>query len=443
MDLLTKKLRPQQGDWDLNLFLQYCYSGIMKSSPGVYLVFLFLLFDTAGFSQDKPAGSNYNSVVANTGQFGFTAGPAIYHGDLNVGNFKLKTSTGLAASIYGQYYFSNVMGFRISLYSAILNGGIRYSENNGKKIEDSFTGILLESDFHLIINFSNLFVKPGPRRKFYVYGTVGLGYAGWYSKLTNKVYNYDSLQTDNPLSNFNASMVIPAGLGFYYRAGNRLNLGLEYTFRNYFSDKLDNTVAGYRYDVVHFIALNISFNLGTGLAKAPAGKSRKSTQNPSGEYAMQYPAYVPANPEVYVQPGPQVYVPPPAVRSSQQEIPKMVYPSQDKPKMIYPSQEMTKMVYPGEEKGPSGVRQSRGEFSYSVQILAFNQHRYSAAWVRDHYHINEEVRLEKEGTVERYVVGSCSDMECARMLKEKMRKLGIIDAYIVAYKNGKRHHSVK
>jgi len=386
----------------------------MRLKPGPALV-LFLLFSGGlCFSQTGSGISGFNSELGNTGQFGFTAGPAIYHGDLNVGHFKMKLSTGLAASIFGQYHFSNVFGFRISLYSGILNGGIKSYEKNGRLIEDSFTGIILEGDLHMIVNFSNLFFRPGPNRRLVVYGTLGLGYAGWYSKLTNKIYIFDSLQYDNPLSNFNASFVLPAGLGFYYRIGNRMNLGLEYTYKTYFSDKLDNSVGGARYDAVHFIALNVSFNLGTGSVKS-SRKPAKTKQLQASDYPMPYP--------VYTQPYTQAYTPPPAVTPTEQPVSRPEAPVQ--------------------MPIPKASPRSHETFCYSVQVCAFALHRYSAAAIKKRYHIPGEVRIERAGNTERFVTGRCPTLECARELKEKMKQLGIHDAFIVAYKNGKRHHSVK
>lgn len=387
----------------------------MKSGRGLILVLWLLFWAGTVSSQVNATSSNYNAVLRNTGQFGLMFGPAIYKGDLNVGNFTLKRSTGLAASLYGQYYFSNVFGFRISIWSGILNGGIKTYEKKGLEIQESFTGIILEGDLHMIVNFSNLFFRPSETRRFFVYGTVGLGYGGWYSKLNNKVYDYDSLKYDNPLSNFNASFVIPAGLGFYYRIGNRLNLGLEYSYKTYLSDKLDNfPPGGYPYDVVHYVALNISFNLGTGLA-GPRSRKVKSSKPQAQDYQASYPAYVP--------PQNPVYIPPPEIRQAEQAMPVMVYPS--------------------EQPKPEVKQKSSSQFCYSVQICAFDQHRYSAAWIKKRYHISQEVRLEKQGRIERFMVGRCADIQCARDLKEKMQKLGVRDAFIVVYQDGRRHHSVK
>ena len=387
----------------------------MKSCPGLILVLWLFLWAGTASSQVQATSSNYNSVLRNTGQFGLMFGPAIYKGDLNVGNFTLKRSTGLAASLYGQYYFSNVFGFRLSIYSGILNGGIKTYVKNNIELQESFTGIILEGDLHMIVNFSNLFFGASEKRRFFVYGTVGLGYGGWYSKLNNKVYDYDSLKYDNPLSNFNASFVIPAGLGFYYRIGNRLNLGMEYSYKTYLSDKLDNfPPGGYPYDVVHYVALNISFNLGTGLA-GPRSKKVKSSKPQARDYQASYPVYAPAPT--------MVYTPPPEARQPEQAMPVMVYPS--------------------EKPNPVVKQKSSSGFCYSVQVCAFDRHRYSAASIKKRYHIVQEVRLEKQGKVERFMVGRCADVQCARDLKEKMQKLGIRDAFIVAYQDGRRHHSIK
>ncbi len=384
----------------------------MRFKPGIALLMFLFISGSNGYTQPQPVSKGYNAVLSNTGQFGLTFGPAIYHGDLNIGNFTFKRSTGLAASLFGQYYFSEVFGFRISLFTGILNGGIRTWEKSGAVVEDSFTGIILEGDLHMVINFSNLFFGQRPARKFFVYGILGMGYGGWYSKLTNKVYNYDSLAIDNPLSNFNVAFVIPAGLGCYYRIGNRLNLGLEYSYKTYFSDKLDNAVAGYPYDVVNYVALNISFNLGTGMAKGRSGKPPKSMQMQPAEYPVSYPVYTPAYSPAYS--------PPP-------DIPR--------------AEPAKSQANPAKSRAEPVI--SRETISYAVQIFAFSHHKYTVAYLRKKYQISEVIRLEKDGDVERFIVGRCLNQQCAIDIKEIMNKKGIHDAFIVVYKNGKRQYTIK
>jgi len=413
----------------------------MRSRPGPILVLCFLCITLAGISQVQSSNSNYNPVLANTGQFGLTFGPAVYYGDLNTGHFQFKQSTGLAASLFGQYYFSNSFGFKVSLFSGLLNGGIKSYQQSGQQMEDSFTGIILEGNIQMVINFSNLFFGQSNRRRFFVYGSVGLGYAGWYSKLTNKVYNYDSIQTNNPLNNFNAALVIPAGLGFYYRIGNRMNLGLEYDYKTYFSDKLDNVAGGYPYDVVHYISLNISFNLGTGSAREHKNKPVMSMQLQPQEYPVSYPVYIPPvslqTEENSLQPEAGSWQP--AVSNRQPVI------SSRKPAVNSQQPEVSSRKPAVGRKKTAGCKLQTasseamaGSRHYSVQIFAFNGQGYSSARIKQKYHITEEIRVEKSGGVERFLVGRCADADCAKNLKEKMQRKGIHDAFIVVYQNGRR-----
>jgi hypothetical protein len=378
------------------------------------LLSLFLLPGAGGMGQNS---AGFNPVLANTGQFGFMFGPVVYRGDLNMENFTLKRSTGLGAGLYGQYYFSNVFGFRVTVSSGIYNGGIKYYQKNKVDVEDSFTGLILEGDLRMIINFSDLFFGVGEKRKFIVYGFGGLGFGGWYSKLTNKIYIFDSLSVDNPLSNFNAAFVVPAGLGFYYRLGNRVNVGLEYTFRNYFSDKLDNSVAGYPYDQAHQLALNLSFNLGTGMAsRKPATRSRSME-------TLGYSAAYPSAPyPVYRQPAP-VPVPSPVV-APPPIIPKEPVKERPVPETDIPLKKPVPKTSPG--------------CSYAVQIFAFASHKYTAAQIRKKYRIEGEVWIEKAGGTERFMTGRCGSPECAARVKKSMQAKGIRDAFIVIYRGGKR-----
>jgi acyl CoA:acetate/3-ketoacid CoA transferase alpha subunit len=42
----------------------------------------------------------------------------------------------------------------------------------------------------------------------------------------------------------------------------------------------------------------------------------------------------------------------------------------------------------------------------------------------------------------RYTVGGYTDMQQARALRDEMIKLGITDVFVIAYKDGVRHHTV-
>ena len=344
------------------------------------------------FSQSYLSKSAQGPPYANTGQLGFTIGPTIYAGELNSANFSLNESTSLAASFYGQYHISNVFGFRIQLLGGFLNGGTRTTIIDKEIIQESFSGVLLDGNISGIVNISNLISPYKPTRKFFFYGLLGVGYAGWYSSLINKVYDFDSLETDNPLQNFNASPMLPVGMGLQYRIGKRVSLGLEYTARFYFSDMLDNTAGTYKNDIVHYVSFSLALNLGTGK------KRPKSIKKPEPLLPDPYVRRFPVTPPPVKDPSP----PPPPPR-----------------------------------------RKPVKSFNYVVQIFAFSHHKYTPQWIKEKYHIPISVRLERDGNVYRYLVGNCNNLLCANELRNQMIQAGVRDAFIVAYKNGVRDHIIK
>ena len=81
-------------------------------------------------------------------------------------------------------------------------------------------------------------------------------------------------------------------------------------------------------------------------------------------------------------------------------------------------------------------------YDYMVQICAYNRHQYTPAWIRKHYRVPYTVQLEKDGKMERFLVGSYKDLAKATEICKQMKKLGIKDAFVVAYRDGVRHHTV-
>jgi len=483
--------------------------------------FLRGLLVLAGFLYLMPVTGQYNPwrkepdiPYANTGQLGFTFGPTFYAGELNAGNFKINTSTSIGASFYGQYQISNVFGFRTQLLGGFLNGGTLLTEKEGKVEEESFSGVFLDFSLNGLFTFTNLITPYRSSRNYFGYTILGLGYAGWYSKLDSKIYYVDSLASDNPLQNFNGALVLPLGVGFQYRFGRRLNLGLEYTARFVFSDKLDNTPGAYPNDIIHYLSLGVSLNLGTGKgASKAAGKpqmqpadpyqttyahpSRKASrqryqqpvysqsssstsqvspgysptpvsgfQNPATNQAFHQPVSSPADRD----PASLVLDPSPAGQQTTQSTygtttstysgktpPVMdpgggAYSQLPPPPQIRPpsATQVTGREGSGEVlSGPAAAKQvSGGDLPkqgvyFFVQLFAISPGRHTPAWVEGHYGITEPVWVERAGSVERFLAGRCSNVECARRLKADLAKKGLRDTFIVRYRDGRREAVVK
>lgn len=350
-----------------------------------WVALLFFTGSSLQAQQSSVPSKGPDPGFAKRWRIGLNLGPDFYYGDLNSSKFWPERSIGFATGLFGEYQATNVFGFRLQLLGAWLNG-TKTIEVNGAPVDESFTGIVLDGTFNAQLNFTNLFSPYRASRNFFVYGTLGIGYAGWYTKLVNKVYDANTLNTDNPVNNFNGAMVVPAGLGFTYRVGGRINVGLEWTFRTVFSDKVDQTVGGYKYDSYNYLAFGISINLGKGSSNKP---------EPRG-YNIPVAAPAPTQPTPAPGPEPLQYTP----------------PAQDV------------------------------NYDYTVQIFAFERHRYSAQWIKKRYKIPVTVRVEKEGSLDRFLVGDFKTLQEAMRLRDQMIRLGIRDAFVVAYRNGVRSHAI-
>lgn len=351
------------------------------------LFLILLLFPSLLLAQSKGKEKSY--ILAKHWYIGATFGPDFYYGDLNASKYLPKQSVSLAGSLFTQYHISNVVGLRFQLLTGGLNGS-KPIIAEGIPANLAFTGLFIDANVNTTINFSNLISPNKPSRRFFVYGTIGLGYSVWYSKILNKVYPSDSINLNTFV---NMALVIPAGIGAMYNLNRKFQVSVEWTFRTFMSDKVDNTIGGYRFDIVDYLAVGIAFNLG--------GKGVKKSPN-----VLDYP--YPVSPVV------QSYPPPPPIQAMPQPPSPQVIPMPVQP----------------------------DEYVYKVQICAFNQHNYSADWIRKHYRVNQPVTREQEGTMSRYTIGDYSNMQKARELRDQMVKLGIHDVFIIAYKHGVRHHTV-
>lgn len=359
---------------------------------GPLFLFSFLLAFAAIAGEKPEPAVRPDAGFARRWTMGAGFGPDFYYGDLNRYKLGISGNLSLAGALTFHYQASTIFGARLKLSGAWLNGSGTY--NTGTKTETvPFTGVLVQGDLSAVINFTNLFSPYHADRWFFIYGTVGIGYGGWYTKLVNKVYDAGSIETDNPLSNFRSALVIPAGPGILFRAGRRVNISIEYTFNTFNSDMLDQTGGGKSFDRYDCLMLGIGINL---------GKQGPRREKPGNYKVLDYTVGLPVT---VPQPQPatlRVVMPPPEI--------------------------------------PAPVQQD--EFLYAVQIFAFSRHTYTPDWIRKHYRIPVQVRVEKEGMVERFMAGGMTGLAEAVRLRDDMIRLGIRDAFIVAYKNGSRHHTV-
>ncbi|MCX6281644.1 MAG: outer membrane beta-barrel protein [Bacteroidetes bacterium] len=357
-------------------------------------VLVFLQSDLFAQSLSNYGGSDHAPIqgkkvnkgtLAGTWEAGAMLGPDFYYGDLNTKKFLPNRSTSAAGGAFVMRQFTNVIGLKGQLLFGGLHGS-KDGQEGGLPVNWTFKGFFLDFTINSVFNLSNLVSPYHDGRRFFVYGTVGLGVNAWSTTLTKGINGELTYPPQN--NGFQAGLVLPFGFGLQYAITPKISAGAELTVRTVFSDNVDQTIGGFKCDIVNFLAFTASYRFGTP-------KKKLNVQ----EYGYSSP--------VTYQPAPVPVTPPDRA----------------------------------EEKIP--IPQASGVYDYVVQICAFSKHNYTVAWVKKHYRVSMPVIKESENGLNRYIIGhNYKDINSAKELCDRLRKQGISDAWVIAYQNGMRHHVV-
>ena len=333
----------------------------------------------AGESPEKPMKKG---GMAGTWEAGLMIGPDFYYGDLNPSKFLPRNSISVAGGGFIMRQFTNVVGLKGQLLMGGVHGAMNVDEIYGPVLY-SFSGFFVDFSANVVFNLSNFFSEYHKGRKLFVYATAGLGLNAWNTKMS-ATFNGVKNDTAWP-TGMKAALVIPFGLGLQYAITDKIRVGAEYTVRPVLSDQVDHYAKGFKADFVNLFAVSVSFRFGT----------------PRKNLAVQEYAF--SNPVRY-------------------------QPSSPVPIQVPPVQEVASV---------SEV------YDYVVQIAAFSKHNYSVPWVKKHYRVDMPVIKESENGLNRYIIGHYyKDLSEAKELCNRLRKQGITDAWVIAYKNGQRDHVI-
>lgn len=93
----------------------------------------------------------------------------------------------------------------------------------------------------------------------------------------------------------------------------------------------------------------------------------------------------------------------------------------------------------GSSSSTSGIKSYNEQGTmYRVQILALNKSRVTPEALGDIYDIETPINEESYSSWNKYTVGKFSSVKEANQLKQNMIDKGIVDAFLVVYKNGER-----
>ncbi|MEI7661679.1 MAG: hypothetical protein WCK34_05765 [Bacteroidota bacterium] len=343
---------------------------------------------------------------------GIGAGPNIFFGDLKAYRFMPATANKNELKFGGTFtltrQISHVFAIRGQfLYSEI--SGTKRHYKNGLPCNEYFDGNILEGNINTTINFVNLFTKGyKPNRKFFIYGTVGIGTSSWNSKVKDLNTGITIRSTDS-LGKFTTSLAGMAGIGAFLNLGDKVNLGLEWTLHGVNSDRLDETQGDYKYDAYSMVALTVTYNF----------NKRRPGKLPE-----------PEKPVV-----PVVQPPVKETKPVENDLPD-VLPVTDTSSVdtasvnteLLSEQDTAGMVTGAQEKG----------ISFRVQIFAFRTDKHTPEEIRERYKLTQEVYKDLSDGWYRFTIGSFTSYADAKVLKTQMRKRGFRGAFIARYNNGIR-----
>ena len=346
---------------------------------------------------------------------GVGGGTNIFFGDLKVHKFWPVSSDmnewKFGGTVTLARQFSHVFAIRGEfLYSEI--SGTKRQYKDGSPCNEYFDGNILEGNINTTINFSNLLSgRYKPQRKFFVYGTIGIGTSGWNSNV-KQLYTAKPLRVSDSVTNRTTAIMGLVGIGAYVNLGDKINLGIEWTLHGVNTDCLDATPGGFKYDAYSMLSLNLTYNFN----KHNPGKEPDDNRNQTS---------VP----VIIQPQKQKTKPVDLT-------PHDVVPKKDTT-AIDTSRRTREFHSEQNSEGLIAGQQEKG-LIFRVQIFAFRNDTYTASEVSGKFNIDQEIYKDFSEGWYRFTIGSFTNYADATELKNQMRQRGFKDAFIVSYKNGVR-----
>ncbi len=366
---------------------------------------------------------------------GVSAGPNVFFGDLKVHKFWPATENMNEWRAAGSFYLIKQFTHVFALRGQIIYGqiaGTKRLYTNGATCNQYFEGSLAEPNLNLIINFMNIFGYK-PERRFFLYGTVGIGMAFWHTQKYDLVTRAKIGEAGKNFPDWTKEAVIPAGLGAWYSIGDKVNLGLEWTLHAVNSDRLDATVGGYKYDMFSFLSFNVTFNFNKPnpgkLKSANMGKNMGPVP-PKQNLPELKPMSKPEQKDLYQQrPALQ-----PPVKKDSMIIKKPELKNEDAAGQITEGIGVNGETGADIQSGP--VMQG---ISYRVQVFAFKTDEYTAEAIRAKFHVRQPVYKEFTEGWYRFTTGSFKSLKTAQSLMHQLRnKNGVKDAFVAKYKDGVR-----
>lgn len=342
----------------------------------------------------------------------FQPGLSQFYGDASNHNYfqKFKGEFGLSADISVRKMLIPALGVGLNFGYAGLKS-YKDQKTDGTKVDFHLNGNYFDANLFVYVNFNHLFAGYKPGRRFTAYGTAGLGWGFWNSSLMDGItgLTIKSGSKNGTYTYKTNAFVVPLSLGMNWRITDRWSVNLGGTLRTVFNDDVDVWHDGFKYDQIFSTQLGVTYHIRSGWGRN-AKKQKASRQS--------------------------------SCCNEKVEKSKPVIP-------IYGFDEMKPLSAPaGTVKHPQTVEPTSPplkvkeaispKFEFRVQIMAKTKPLPEASALQARYHLPYPVVETYQDGLYRYSVGSFQSYSVALAASKKIRSHGVFDAFVVAYRNGRR-----
>ncbi len=354
-------------------------------------------------------GSEFKDNWALQLQPGFSQ----FYGDASNHNYfqKFNGEIGFSAELTARKMVIPALGVGLYLgYAGLTSHKDRKAD--GTKVDLTLSGSYYDAGLFAYVNFNHLFAGYKPDRRFSVYGTLGAGWGFWNSALTDGITGItlnSGFQIGNYTYKTNA-FVVPVGVGIDWRITSHWAVNIGGTLRTVFNDDVDVWHDGFKYDQIFTTQIGVTYHIrpgwGGGMKKAKKAAKKSLCCNEKPEKNL---------PIIPVYDFDQIAVSP-----------------------SNPSRPQTVSLAEMTSKPVSIPKTSVRNYEFRVQILATTKPVKNYNALQSRYHLPYRVVESHQNGLYRYAVGSFARYSDALAAARKIKDLGVFDAFVTAYRNGKR-----
>ncbi len=412
----------------------------------VYACFLVLLMTLLLMSSSAKLLANDNDYQKFS--FGIHGGPIIGLTDIQARSFwPTKDELSFGGGVMLNYHRSPIINYQATFLYGDIKGVDKY-------LARQYETNIIHTDITANLSFSRLlFSNMSPVERVNLFGFSGLGYIVYSGKkmdMEGNVIQYSNLLDEGEYS---GAVILPYGMGLSVKLSERVDVNLKFSFYHVFSDELDAYVDVYTgKDRYSYHSVGLTFRLGRNTRspewipvdqfthrydKFPVvdmankivqleeevtqvkGQTETSINELSGEYN-----------EISA-----------ATRSLEAQNTQLQNKYDDvSSRLAKVEEKITAMPKKHEDSTVGTVERDRrpeklDEF-FTVQVMASKSNIHLVTIKKNLNIENFDVRMVKDTTWFRYHSGQFTNRQDANNHMHKIRKQGVLDAYVVKYKDG-------